>query len=322
MKYFMSVDGGGTKIQAVLFDEKFRCLGFGRGGAVNNCFSSSDDVQAAMTICINHCLKGHEVKFIDKVYVSMAGPADVFLRILKERITVLESIRISEGKMGLLAGIHKKRGCVALAGTGSAVYRIDNDDEICMGGMGGLLGDEGSGYYIGREGLIRCIRYWEGRGPYTKIIDILKDEWNVNDSAKLRDRVYGAPAPRVAIASAAHIVAKAAGIGDELAISIYTKAGWEMADQLIALVNKVKLDLEVDVVICGGAWKGCGAMYNEFNNVLINSSKSVSACIPAFEPVMGGVVAEYHIKNTDSNNDFIEFIKGEFDAFRYRTQWG
>ena len=34
-KYYMSVDGGGTKLAAVLYDDAFRLVGYGRGGSVN-----------------------------------------------------------------------------------------------------------------------------------------------------------------------------------------------------------------------------------------------------------------------------------------------
>lgn len=56
--------------------------------------------------------------------------------------------------MGLLACGPVSDGIVILSGTGSAAFYIrEGETADIIGGLGSLLGDDGSGYEIGREGL-------------------------------------------------------------------------------------------------------------------------------------------------------------------------
>ena len=54
-------------------------------------------------------------------------------------------------------------GCILIAGTGSIIYGKDENGNIYrVGGFGRLLGDEGSGFSIGRKGLQAAAKYFDG----------------------------------------------------------------------------------------------------------------------------------------------------------------
>ena len=67
----MSVDGGGTKLLAVLFDGRLNLCGQGSGGSISPNFEPMEDIEATMKECIRKCLVGRENIHIKKVYISM-----------------------------------------------------------------------------------------------------------------------------------------------------------------------------------------------------------------------------------------------------------
>ena len=70
----MSADGGGTKLNVILFNDKFELLSFGRGQGVNLNFDSWENVSGNIRNSIEECLSGYKGISIEKLYVSMAGP--------------------------------------------------------------------------------------------------------------------------------------------------------------------------------------------------------------------------------------------------------
>ncbi len=60
----------------------------------------------------------------------------------------------SDVEIALVGALGRRLGIVVLAGTGSAAYGVNRAGEsLLVGGWGYLLGDEGSGYWIGSEAL-------------------------------------------------------------------------------------------------------------------------------------------------------------------------
>lgn len=61
-------------------------------------------------------------------------------------------------------------GVLLVVGTGSMVWGRDPEGrEFRVGGWGGMLGDEGSGYWMGLRGLRAVARAADGRGPATTL---------------------------------------------------------------------------------------------------------------------------------------------------------
>lgn len=316
----MSVDGGGTKILSVLFDEHFRLIKYGVGGAINPNFENQENIKISMRKSIRECLLCRDGIEVEGVYISMPGPYQLYVDLLKEYAKVNRVYYLNEGQMAIWAGLQLSQGVVALAGTGSAVFWVDGDKTSCKGGWGSLLGDEGSGYYIGREGLVAAKNYYEGMGPYTVLYDLVINEWKLNDLRDIINKVYGSSSPRYIVASVALLVSKAAALGDDIAKNIYKKAGEEMAKQVVALLADIKYNNEkkLNVMIAGGAWKGSPIMFQAFKNFVKQSYWNVSIKIPVFEPVMGGVIKQ---ASETKNSVSLEYLKSQFGKFLYKTNW-
>ena len=321
MKYYMSVDGGGTKLAAVLFDDEFRLLGQGTGGAINPNFETMQNIKNTMEKCIDEIVAHRKGIDLDCVYISMPGPHDLFIELLNQHANVKEACVFNEGRMALLAGAQSLRGLVALAGTGSGIFWIDGEKSVHAGGWGSLLGDEGSGYYIGREGLAAAIKRYEGTGPQTMLYRLVMEEWQLQNLWDLVRMVYRSPSPRYVIASAAPLVSKAASMGDEVAQNIYRMAGEEMARQPIALLTRLGLKDKIIGVIAGGVWKGSKIMFDTFQEAVTEAFPNITIEVPMFEPVMGGVIKQVLKAGDEPFCKYLYAIKDEFKAFLYKAHW-
>ncbi|MBB3128357.1 N-acetylglucosamine kinase-like BadF-type ATPase [Paenibacillus rhizosphaerae] len=322
MGYCLSVDGGGTKIIAVLFDHDWNCLAVGRSGPINPNFTRLESVKANMEACIRECLKDHPQITLGAVYAAMPGPIDLLAEVIGKYAQVGEMHAFSEGYMCLLAGIQRRRGIVALAGTGSGIFGVREESQTHLGGWGSHLGDEGSGYDIGRQGMMAAIQSFEGRGPVTMLEELIIQRWQLKHMDDIISVIYGTSDIREVISSCSLIVSEAAMSGDAVAQGIFAAAGESLASQVCALMNRDAFDDQTWVMAAGSVWKGHSLMFTRFREVIREKHPKAVATMPLFEPVMGGVIHEAMRMGEGDLVDgpMLQRLKAPFEAFLYQPK--
>jgi N-acetylglucosamine kinase-like BadF-type ATPase len=153
--------------------------------------------------------------------------------------------------IALAAAFSDGPGIVVSAGTGSvAVGRDGSGKRHRMGGYGWQMGDEGSGYAIGRAALGAVSRAVDGRSPKTALSDkILAATRSADFDALIRWAAGASPAEVAALAP--HVLAVAAS-GDPLAKGITDYAARELSQLAICLVPRMDIAPPVPVAITGG----------------------------------------------------------------------
>ena len=117
-------------------------------------------------------------------------------------------------------------GVIVIAGTGAVAYgRLDSGAEARSGGWGYLIGDEGSGYWIGIEAIRAACQASDGRGEPTTLIERIPEHLHVDDLRALHRKLYAQEIPRGAIASLAAVTADAAQDGDAVALRAAPASG-------------------------------------------------------------------------------------------------
>lgn len=146
----------------------------------------------------------------------------------------------SDMEIAYRAAFQPGEGYLLYAGTGSIAAFIDAQGQLQRaGGRGGLLGDEGSGYWIAREALAAVWRAEDeepGAWQRSLLARSLFDAIGGHDWATSRAFVYGAD--RGAIGRLALAVAAAAHQGDAEALALLERAGRELARPLLALQKR------------------------------------------------------------------------------------
>ena len=154
-------------------------------------------------------------------------------------------------EIALAAAFADGPGIVVSAGTGSvAVGRDRTGKRHRIGGYGWQMGDEGSGYAIGRASLGAVSRAVDGRSPKTALSDRLLRATRSDDYDELVRWAAGASPAEVA-ALAPHVLAVAAA-GDPLAQGIADYAARELSQLAICLIPKMDISPPIPVAVTGG----------------------------------------------------------------------
>lgn len=182
----LGVDAGGTSTRAVLLEETGRGLGYGVAGGGNPI--SWGPQRAAKAICSavggalaqagGGSVSGAAVLAMAGGSVfSETGPIESALRSLGLRCSVTV---VSDLLATFCAGTPALQGYGLVAGTGAAAIRVrDGSVDASADGLGWLLGDGGSGFWIGRRVARAALAALDGRGPATPMTGMVLDELGV-----------------------------------------------------------------------------------------------------------------------------------------------
>lgn len=291
--YYIAADGGGSKLQAILYDEDFHILRTARVSGVNTLFKPvevvKDNIESMMTALLQGKDGAAPVNGITAADLCMVGAGDLMKNVLT-RFGVGRVTCHSEPVVGLAASL-KTGGAVALSGTGSDAFFVkDCVTRSSVGGWGPLLGDEGSGYDIGLRTIKAAIYALDGRGEKTVLYDLVMKKWELQELWDIVAHLAGNPEARHEVASAAMLCAEAANHGDRVALRIYEQAARELCLQTRTAIERHLDEWDGTVVITGGAWKGCSRMFDAFKREMELLYPEARVSRPVFEPVVGCVV--------------------------------
>jgi glucosamine kinase len=192
----------------------------------------------------------------DVLVVGAAGAGreperDELRKALRGENVATSIIVTTDIEIALAAAFAEGPGIVVSAGTGSvAVGRDRTGKRHRIGGYGWQMGDEGSGYAIGRASLGAVSRAVDGRSPQTALSARLLTATRSESYEDLVRWAAGASPAEVA-ALAPHVLAVAAG-GDPLAQGIADYAARELSQLAICLVPKMDIAPPVPVAVTGG----------------------------------------------------------------------
>jgi len=142
-------------------------------------------------------------------------------------------------------------GIVVSAGTGSVAVGRDAAGVLHrMGGYGWQMGDEGSGYAIGRAALGAVSRAWDGRSPETQLTPRMLEATRSADFDTLVR--WAASAGPAEVASLAPTVLEVASRGDVVAQGIADYAARELSQLALNLIPRLEGAGRIPVVVTGG----------------------------------------------------------------------
>ena len=317
-RYYVSADGGGSKMSVILFDEDYKLCGYGRSGAINPRFVSNQVIRENFQQSIDQCFQNTQIDSVETLYIAMPGPMDLFAYLLSKRIKLKQYCKMSEGEMSLLAGVFSERGIVALSGTGSGVFFVNGQKSSNLGGWGALFDDEGSGYSIGQAALNAAVKSFEKRAAYTPLQELIVKEWKLLSLRQVIERVYESNDYRGLIASLVITVIEAARMNDLVSQKILQQAGIDMACQVISLVQRESIPLDQKVMIAGSVWKDNPYMYDAFQAKLNLHYPQLMISFPAFEAVLGGVIKTALTEYGSVSERIIRLVHDNYPGFIYR----
>ena len=147
---------------------------------------------------------------------------------------------------------------VIAVGTGITATVNTANSRFDLSGLGYLIGDEGSGFWIGQHGLNAALKALEGRGPITKLSESALSVFGV-DQFNLADHIHQLPNPVTQIASFTPYVVTAAVGGDQVALSIINSATEEIVNVINVAIKRAGIKT---VSLVGGAIPSGDLLHN------------------------------------------------------------
>jgi N-acetylglucosamine kinase-like BadF-type ATPase len=295
MIHVLGIDAGGTKTVCFLADHHGTIVSEARGPGAN--------LQAAGELHVEKVLHDvMEAAIGDRsivpaaICLGIAGvdrpdDAAVVRGIMKRIGYKAQVLIVNDALVALEAGAPGAPGIVIVSGTGSIAYGRNAAGEAARaGGWGYVLGDEGSGYWIGRAALRAVLREADHRGPKTALTPLLLDHFGVSEAQLLIHEVYHASLKPAAIGALAQSVQKAFSEGDEAAIRILRTAADELEGSGVSVSRRLGLVGEpFACILAGGIFRAVPWLLEELQRRLPVAAPRCETHVLDREPASGAV---------------------------------
>ncbi len=289
----IGIDGGGSKTTALIADRDGAILGRGTSGPSNYLVIGAEAAYAALDAAVEAAAGGRPLRPA-ALCLGMAGaarPADqaVIQAWVDARYPGAPVVITHDARLALAAGTPDGWGIAVLCGTGSMVYGENQHGQVARAdGWGYLLGDDGSGYTIGRAALRAVARAADGRGPQTALTETILEHWSLAQPQDLIGHVYKS-AQRTDIAALAALVQAVTLQGDAVADAILQDAGRELAISVEAVARRLALTGAIPCALTGSVILKGQSVRAAFVAATVERGLTLSPLTPVHEPSQGAI---------------------------------
>lgn len=250
MTLVIGIDGGGSTIRAAVVRDDLTILGDYTGGTANPSVIGREAAANLIQTAVRAAIQNAKVTAdqIDSVSIGVAGASnehsEQWLRdVLAPVLPSSHMVPSSDLEIALVGARGERRGVLLLAGTGSAAYGVnDAGESVLVGGWGYLLGDEGSGYWLGMQALI-AVTHEADRGIASAFTRSLLSTLGLEQPRDLVGWLYRSASPRNReIAALAPIILQAAEANDSQAITMVDEAAVRLAALATTAAQRLHLE--------------------------------------------------------------------------------
>ncbi len=236
----LGVDAGGTSVDAVIAEPDGTVTGTGHAGPGNPVAVPLETVTGHVAEAVKKALRDADPARVASVVVGAAGvtglaqadAVQVLERVLRQAGLGSAVRVVADPVVAFAAGTPARRGAVLVSGTGTIAAAVDGGEMISrVDGHGWLVGDDGSGFWLGRQAARAVLAELDGRGEPTALRQPVLAAMTGRDElpyaadqqiSALLDVVYGGPP--TGLARLAALVPASAEAGDRVAQGIVDRA--------------------------------------------------------------------------------------------------
>ncbi|GAB3817648.1 BadF/BadG/BcrA/BcrD ATPase family protein [Tessaracoccus terricola] len=263
----LSLDGGQSGIRTLLTTD-----GTTRPGPEFSGILSHRPLLDQLAEFVLAALEGLRVDVV-AAGVSGLGPGDSAAALAEHLDGAAGTVLVAhDSTTSYLGALGVAQGAVVASGTGAVTLAVGPERVLRVDGWGHLLGDLGSGFWIGREALMAVLAAFDGRGPATALTAAAEREFG--DLARLYLEIQGDTGRVKRVAAWARTVAELAPT-DEVSRDISLRAGRHLAASVASGLRAV------------GAEPRVSRLGNVFRNPLVETAfrEALAEHVPGVEVV-------------------------------------
>jgi N-acetylglucosamine kinase-like BadF-type ATPase len=302
----LGIDGGGSKTILAVLDRRGEIVSAARAGGTNPLDNPAwrrelDTVlQTAATMPAISAGAAALPAYGEVESISAAQQNAIADALGRRPQLVLNDVDAAQ--IGAFAG---EPGILILSGTGSMAWARDAAGRSYrVGGWGDVIGDEGSGYWIGRAILGRISQSLDGRLPPTRLVETLFAELAIdraNPANGIEGWVSQLAHPRSEIAALAPMAMTLAEGGDAGAVAIIDAAAEELARHVRAIERHVGAD---------AAWSYAGGTFGSpFFLATVARQIGRAPLAPRLPPIGGALLAAARLADWPVDEAWIERLR-------------
>lgn len=259
----IGIDGGGTRTRGVLYQNGKKTAETRSGTTRVGAVGVGESCERLLNVIADLCSQGNiDSSDLDAVVIGLAGvwleeEKMRSLQLLKtlargQNITLNDLLVISDAELAVEGAFEGAPGIVMIVGTGSiAIGKIQKEKFVRCGGWGIELDDEGSGAWIGREGLTAVVRALDGRGKPTKLTNLLAELFPTINIEQPRTIVKAYLERSFEYQMLTPSVMKCAEENDEVCLEIIQRSSYHLMELLEAIQVNFK-SKTIPVALMGG----------------------------------------------------------------------
>lgn len=317
MKFYIGIDGGGTKTSFILADEK--------GFVISKVVTGTTHYMQVGLDGLENIIREGVSNLLDKTNISLDNVSSVFVAtggfgaIKDDEKDIIKAIR-NVFKNNLLkvgndmenahsASLSGECGINVIAGTGSIGLGINEANEsYSTGGWGPSFGgDEGSAYWIACKLLLEFSKEADNRSEKTEIYDYFINTYKLSNPFDILKYTND----RTKIASFAKDCYNLAKLGNTKAINIYKLATKELALIYKTIYNNLNFNGTVKASYTGGVFNAIEYTHNflleELKDTNINLVK------PRFTTDIGSLLLAYKNDNIIITNEILNNLEKTYN---------
>jgi len=295
--HVLGIDAGGTKTVCLLANQDGTILSVARGPGANLQVAGELEVEKVLHHVMDTALDGRHDTRPKAVCLGIAGvdredDSRIVSAIMRRITPGSRVLVVNDALVALEAGAPGEPGIVIICGTGSIAYGRNGQGAAARaGGWGHIIGDEGSGYWIGRQAVQAVMRDADGRGPATSLTRQVLAHFDVPGASNLVHIVYGPQSTNRSIAMLGPAVQMASEAGDPVASQILERASTELALAANSVAERLQLrQSSFPFVLSGGAFRVIPGLVDRLRPKLRDIAPLASSMdVLGEEPALGAV---------------------------------
>ncbi|MBJ8054639.1 ATPase [Bacillus cereus] len=264
MKYMIGVDGGGTKTEAIAFDQDGNEVVRGTSSFGNIIIDFEEallHIMGAIDQCQKGLINGNCVCIcLGLAGISGANTNELILRLKKKYGTQIEVF--NDAIIAHAAALKGKDGILTIGGTGAICIGKKGKVYEYSGGWGHILGDEGSGYWIALQALKKMSLQFDQGVSLCPLSLNIQRQFQLLTPSHIKSIVYTSSKDKVA--AIAPLIIQEARNGNDDAHEIMMQAGKELARITVDVYNKMQFKLSTPIAVSGSILRLVPEIYAVF----------------------------------------------------------
>lgn len=294
-KFFIGIDSGGTKCEILITDSSKKPIFKKSFKAFHYSVCDSEVVAKKISEYIISLLKAKELslKNCNGICIGLAGAREAtdrakirksFSRILKFRKIAVETDTMT----GIYGAFEGGEGIILISGTGSVLYAMNNDSMVRIGGWGRIIGDPGSGYWLGQKGLQLIVDEYdiEQKDKYSILTQMAEKKFNIT-KLNILDKVFHQD---FGIQKLAPLVIECAEKKNKKCLDIIDEAVEKLSKHILLFFKLTKRRKPIDLAFIGSIIENENILSKKLKQKIKKDFKNVKIIKKKNSPVYGAIL--------------------------------